>query len=74
MFSQGAADVPYTLLHFMGGELIDVAKGRIVQPGNPVFTVIRCHPPCIGFNWFGCCQATLNFYPHFDPLGLTKMM
>ena len=37
MFSQGAADVPCTLLHFVGGELIDVAKGRIVQPGNPVF-------------------------------------
>ncbi|KAI5002895.1 hypothetical protein ZWY2020_027545 [Hordeum vulgare] len=31
------ADVPCTLLHFMGGELIDVAKGRIVQPGNPMF-------------------------------------
>src|SRR4051812_48057043 len=37
MFSQGAADVPCTLLHFVGGELVDVAKGRIVQPGNPVF-------------------------------------
>ena len=37
MFSQGAADVPCTLLHFMGVELVDVAQGRIVQPGNPVF-------------------------------------
>ena len=37
MFSQGAADVLCTLLHFVGGELVDVAKGRIVQPGNPVF-------------------------------------
>ena len=37
MFSQGAADVPCTLLHFEGGELVDVAKGRIVQPGNPMF-------------------------------------
>ena len=37
MFSQGAADIPCTLLHFVGGELIDVAKGRIVQRGNPVF-------------------------------------
>ena len=37
MFSQGAADVPCTLLHFVGGELVDVAKGRIVQPGNPMF-------------------------------------
>ena len=30
-------NVPCTLLHFVGGELVDVAKGRIVQPGNPVF-------------------------------------
>ena len=37
MFSQGAADVPCTLLHFVGGELVDVAKGKIVQPGNPLF-------------------------------------
>ena len=37
MFSQGAADVPCTLLHFVGGKLVDVAKGRIVQPGNRMF-------------------------------------
>ena len=37
MFLQGTTDVPCTLLHFVGGELIDVAKGRIVHPGNPVF-------------------------------------
>ena len=37
MFSQGTADVPCTLLHFVGAELVDVAKGRIVQPGNPMF-------------------------------------
>ena len=37
MFSHGTADVPCTLLHFVGGELIDVAKGRIIQPGNSVF-------------------------------------
>ena len=37
MFSQGAADVPCTLLHFVGAELVNVTKGRIVQPGNPVF-------------------------------------
>ena len=37
MFSQGAADVPCTLLHFVDGELIDVAKARIVQPGSRVF-------------------------------------
>ena len=37
MFSQVAADVPCTLLHFVGGKLIDVANGRIIQPGNHVF-------------------------------------
>ena len=37
MFSQGAVDVPCTLLHFVGTELVDVAKGKIVQPGNPLF-------------------------------------
>ena len=37
MFLQGTADVPCTLLHFMNDELVDVAKGKIIQPGNPVF-------------------------------------
>ena len=37
MFSQGVADIPCTLLHFVNDELVDVAKGRIVQPGNHVF-------------------------------------
>ena len=37
MFLQGAADVPCTLLHFVGSKLVDVAKGRIVQPGSRVF-------------------------------------
>ncbi len=37
MFSQGTADIPCTLLHFVGDMLVDVAKGRIVQPGNLVF-------------------------------------
>ena len=44
MFSQGAADVPCTLLHFMNNELVDVAKGKIVQPGNPVFHGTRMPP------------------------------
>ena len=37
MFSQGAANVPCTLLHFVEGELIDVAKAKIVEPGNRLF-------------------------------------
>jgi hypothetical protein len=37
MFSQGTANVPCTLLHFVDGELIDVTKAEIVKPGNRVF-------------------------------------
>ena len=37
MFSQGATDVRCTLLHFVGGELVNFAKGRIIPPVNPVF-------------------------------------
>ena len=37
MFSKGTVDVPCTLLHFVGAELVDVAKGRIVQLGNRMF-------------------------------------
>ena len=44
MFSQGTADVPCTLLHFGGAELVDVAKGRIVQPDNRMFH-INLMPP-----------------------------
>ena len=44
MFSQGAADVPCTLLHFVNNELVDVAKGKIVQPGNPLFHSTQMPP------------------------------
>ena len=37
MFSQGTTDVPCTLLHFVNDELVDVAKGNVIQPGNHVF-------------------------------------
>ena len=37
MFSQGDANVPCTLLHFVDGELIDVAKAKIVEPANRVY-------------------------------------
>ncbi|KAK1646269.1 hypothetical protein QYE76_064074 [Lolium multiflorum] len=32
--TSSAVDVPCTLLHFVNGELIDVAKAKIVQPSN----------------------------------------
>ena len=44
MFSQGTADVPCTLLHFVNNELVDVAKGKIVQPGNPLFHSTQMPP------------------------------
>ena len=37
MFLQGSANVPCTLLHFVAGELIDVAKAKIVERGNRLF-------------------------------------
>ena len=37
MFSQDAANVPCTLLQFVGEELVDVARGRIVQLGHREF-------------------------------------
>src|SRR3954464_4507113 len=37
MFSQDTVNVPCTLLHFVDEELVDVAVGRIVQPGIRVF-------------------------------------
>ena len=69
MFLQGTADVPCTLLHFVGGELIDVAKGRIVQPGNRVFHSNPMPPTLYRLNWFGCCKAATSCYLRFDPSG-----
>ena len=74
MFSQGAADVPCTLLHFVGGELVDVTKGRIVQPGNRVFHGNPMPPTLYRVELVGCCQAATSCYLRFDPLGPTKMM
>src|ERR1041385_5691149 len=37
MFSQGTVNVPCTLQHFVDEELVDVAVGRIFQPGIRVF-------------------------------------
>ncbi|KAK1631104.1 hypothetical protein QYE76_005419 [Lolium multiflorum] len=43
-----AADVPCTLLHFVNGELIDVAKATIVQPSRRADEVLALNQ-C--FNW-----------------------
>ena len=74
MFSQGTADVPCTLLHFVGAELVDVAKGRIVQPGNPMFHGNSMPPTVYRVEEFGYCQAATSCYLRFDPLGPMKKM
>ena len=69
MFSQGTADVPCTLLHFVGAELVDVAKGRIVQPGNPMF-----HGNPMPPTFYRVELVATSCYLRFNPLGPTKMM
>ena len=69
MFSQGAADVPCTLLHFMGGELIDVAKGRIVQPGNPVFHGNPMPPTVYRVELVRVLPGCDDLLPPFQPAG-----
>ena len=74
MFSQGAANVLCTLLHFVNDELVDVAKGKIVQPGSRVFHGNQMPPTVYRLNWFGCCRASTTCYLLIDPMGPTKMM
>ena len=73
MFSQGAADVPCTLLHFVNNELVDVAKGKIVQPGNPLFHGTQMPPNLFRVQLVRCCQAVTSSYLRFDPSGPTMM-
>ena len=74
MFSQGAADIPCTLLHFVGSELIDVAKGRIVQPSNPVFHGNPMPPTMYRVEVVRVLQAATSCYLRFDLLRPTKKM
>ena len=69
MFSQGAADVPCTLLHFMDGELIDVAKARIVQPGNPVFHGNPMPPTVYRVQLVRVLRGCDDLLPPFRPSG-----
>ena len=74
MFSQGTADIPCTLLHFVGAELVDVAKGRFVQPGNPMFHGNPMPPTMYRVEVVRVLPGCDSCYLRFDPLGPTKKM
>ena len=74
IFSQGAADVPCTLLHFMNDELVDVAKGRIVQPGSRVFHGNQMPPTVYRVQLVRVWPGFDDILPPYRPLGPTKMM
>lgn len=69
MFSQGAANVPCTLLHFVDGELIDVAKARIVQPGNRVFHGNPMPPTVYRVQLVRVLRGCDDLLPPFRPHG-----
>ena len=69
MFSQGAADVSCTLLHFMNDELVDVAKGKIVQLGNPVFHGKPMPPTVYRVQLVRVLRACDDLLPPYRPLG-----
>ena len=69
MFSQGATDVPCTLLHFMDGELIDVAKARIVQPGSRVFHGNQMPPTIYRVQLVRVLPAFNDMLPLYRPHG-----
>ena len=74
MFSQRTANIPCTLLHFVGAELVDVAKGRIVQPGNHMFHGNPMAPTVYRVEVVRVLQAATSCYLRFDLLGPTKKM
>src|SRR4051812_38765126 len=69
MFSQGAADVPCTLLHFVNNELVDVAKGKIVQPGNPLFHGTQMPPNVFRVQLVRVLPGCDELLPPIRPVG-----
>src|SRR3954471_18862010 len=69
MFSQGAADVPCTLLHFVNNELVDVAKGKIVQPGNPLFHGTQMPPNLFRVQLVRVLPGCDELLPPIRPVG-----
>ena len=69
MFSQGAADVPCTLLHFVNNELVNVAKGKIVQPGNPLFHGTQMPPNLFRVQLVRVLPGCDELLPPIRPVG-----
>ena len=69
MFSQGAADVPCTLLHFVNNELVDVSKGKIVQPGNPLFHGTQMPPNLFRVQLVRVLPGCDELLPPIRPIG-----
>ena len=74
MFLQGTTDVPCTLLHFMDSELIDVAKARIVQPGNRVFHGNPMPPTLYRVELVRVLPGCDDLLPPIRPVGPTMKM
>ena len=72
MFSQGAANVPCTLLHFVDGELIDVAKAKIVEPGNRVFHGNPMPPTVYRVQLVRVLRGCDDLLPSYRPLGANE--
>ena len=69
MFSQGATDVPCTLLHFVNDELVNVAKGRIVQPGSRVFHCNQMPPIVYMVHLVRVLPGCDELLPPIQPVG-----
>ena len=69
MFSQGVADVPCTLLHFVDGELIDVTKARIIQPGSRVFRGTLMRPTVYRVQLVRVLRGCDDLLPPYRPPG-----
>ncbi|KAI4972757.1 hypothetical protein ZWY2020_003682 [Hordeum vulgare] len=69
MFLQGAANVPCTLLHFVDGELIDVAKAKIVELGNRVFHGNPMPPTVYRVQLVRVLRGCDELLPPYRPVG-----
>ncbi|KAK1684682.1 hypothetical protein QYE76_045530 [Lolium multiflorum] len=67
--TSSAVDVPCTLLHFVNGELIDVAKAKIVQPSNRQFHGRPMQPDVYRIQLVRVLSGYDDVLPPFQPHG-----
>ncbi|KAK1679942.1 hypothetical protein QYE76_040790 [Lolium multiflorum] len=67
--TSSAVDVPCTLLHFVNGELIDVAKAKIVQPSNRQFHGRPMQPDVYRIQLVRVLSGYDDVVPPFQPHG-----